>query len=302
MPLAVDLPPILAAHTPHRLFQTDIGGKPPSLELRGGRGAYRRGEFLLKAGQPDVWQVAYTQRDVTTLVGQFTFQEGELRFEWMTDTFPVATYLSNTVLRLAHEKWTRYVALRKPVRAASVRAQLTRRVKYPIEVPDLPSLEEVFIEFVPSQDTLAAAYKSKIAAAIDGELHIGLDAGTESRIILHIQSLMKKKRGLQLTPLARHQQSGGLSRITKGMRGSIQQQLALGRRTLSEMQLASKIEKSRKKRRVLKTAISKTEQQGTLLQAFAEAYDASSGLALDFRVYRKFGDQQVTLLLLSDAP
>ena len=217
-------------------------------------------------------------------------------FQWqdaVVSALPGA--LRNTILHLSYDQYDSVVALREPLVLDAIKVTLQRRMALAIDIKPPPNLADVFLEFVSTDGSLASAISKNPVSALEGELHLGLDAGKDSLILVKVVSLIKKRRGLMLIPLSRSTPSGTPVEIQKNTPSAWGGELvSLRRQTIAWKGAARKAERGQK--RLMQRQLDRMESEIKQREKRNDAYTAAMDASLRFRIFRRIGDHELDLV------
>lgn len=275
---------------------------PASLELQliGGAGCLKQGEFKLSGAGDNRWLVSFEDSE-SRPVAAIEYVEGHLQFAWTTskESQSIAAYLCNVALQLSLGAFQHTVALRDFERRAAIPVELERRKPYELDIPWTPTPDDVVVEFVPVDGSLAAALPRSIINA-DEMMRIGLDAGKHSLVVLEIEPKFRtRKQSLAVRAIARATAESRFVPVKPGAGATLGAELAGLTQGLFRMKAAKGKAKGNAKKR-METQIRVMENNKRQLEAFAESYLAAKQTKLQFRIYRQVGPHRIPLVAFED--
>ena len=208
-----------------------------------------------------------------------------------------AEHLRNTVLVLNSGDWTHDLALRVPTQRPAFKVDLARSKPYELDIASPPKLDNVFIEFIPSADSLAKALPNSVMSAKQGKMMIGLDAGENSLVILQFES---KPRGrLRTTVWARETTADTRKPIKKGFERSLR--TAMKRLNQNLLSLRAGVKKLKGKdaeprRKLAEATIQQLEDRKRIIVAFRQSFQVAKAATLNFAIYRRLGERKLLLV------
>ena len=298
LPKAVALPSI--DDTQARLLaETKLPARATvQIRLVGGLGAHAQNEFQLVTSSKRQWDVTVGESNIARL----NFRNGKLFFAWQADqeTASVAPHLANTVLVLKYGDERHALALRKYQRMSAIPVNLERRKPYDFKIDYPPDPEDVMLEFVPSNDSLAVALPNGIIG--DGQqMRIGLDAGKNSLFVLQVEPNFRgRKQSLSTrASVRRNPRQAQFSAVKPGLGASLRTESRAAARNLFQLKAARKRAENDVKKR-LDRRIKVLEENKKRMESFVESYLLAAQSKLQFRIYRQVGNHRIPLIALED--
>lgn len=268
--------------------------------LWGGAGAHRSATFSLQrdSDDPSSHLVLMTHGNETSRIAKLRSEEGAVSFAWLPEARQAvaAGYIQNTLIELRLGRWNATVALRKPISLPPFRFDLERPKSYdiPIDVP--PSMEDVSIEFTPMPNSRAKALPSNRMSAVDGMMRIGLDDGNDSKVVLEVESLMRSRRKLRVSPFARLTEKGQFVPVRVGAGVKLEQDLRATALAIRKMQSGlDRIEEDGPKA-LMRANLRSARAQLARLREFQKNYAVAKRTRLQLHFYRSVGRHRISLV------
>ena len=298
-PRAVELPPLTETKPVDLVTWASSAGDALELELVGGVGAHRTGEFLLDRGEQGTWEVIFqdeTRKRIAALEGS----DGRLRFAWIpVSPTPPSAWLRNTVLLLAIGQETHSMALRGYEQRPAIEVDLERRKPFSLQISHPPDDRDVVVEFLRNEDSLALALPKSIIC-VDEQMRIGLDAGKQSRVVLQVEPQFRgRKQQLLIHARLRTTPEAPFMAVAAGTGSSLRAKLMQMNQALYRLKITAGKAKGDIEDR-LELQVRQLQRDKEAFERFLQSYAAASQQHLRFRIYRQVGPHRIPLLAIGE--
>lgn len=304
LPADAELPPVSQSEV-FEIGATNLdAAQNVELSLRGGRGAYKEGEFRLRDKSNGNWIAEYRSKKQRAEVAAFGIANSRIRFRWLSaaSAEEFASHLRNTKLCVSVGSVVHDIALRKPKKLSAVRFALegTRQITLELDAP--PAWSEVVVELVEDDKSLVRAIPKSEMPAVGGEMMVGLDSGKKSLLMVQIESLARGR--LRTTGWFRPSVSTKRRKVRKGFERNLRKANSNLNQQLFKMKTAVSMIKGKgtaDTKKAMQAQVKRLEGNVENAEKFWEAFMAAKLTEVDLRVYRQLGEDKFMLMEFVDS-
>lgn len=267
------------------------------ITLLGGTGAHTQTIFELSQGETaHHWKVTVTSPNSADIVAHLKIDAEELQFQWTDAASRTrgAEHLCNAILQLSANDNSHDVNLRKPQILSTWKPELDRRRTLDLEIHNSPSLDDLYLEVIPSTASRITASPARISFK-DDWMMIGLDAAEDSRFGVRLEPIRRGSPRLRVSAWGRQTPDVNW----RPLKGDYGQQLANSIAQLRRNMMAAKIAEEhleeKRDRSIAKLRIRKIEELIEQQISFRESLLLATEARLAFRVYRQVQDREIEI-------